>query len=284
MNGRTTIALPYLLCGILILGICRPSDAQSVDTVRTRSFPSVRTAVPLPPPPRVWIFVMAGQSNMAGRALVEPQDTIPHPRLRAVDAHGDVVEAKEPLHWYEPSRTGLDCGVSFGRTLLPMVPDSITILLLPTAIGGSSLQQWLSDSLHRGVRLMTNLRERLQSAARFGTVRGILWHQGEADANDADAPFYAERLGRLFRAFRSAAGDEHLPIVIGELGSYLAPAVRWQQVNEQLRRYAAADTLVRIVPTGDLLHKGDGVHFDSEGQRTLGERYARGWSSVGTRR
>ncbi|MEQ8808135.1 MAG: sialate O-acetylesterase, partial [Imperialibacter sp.] len=31
--------------------------------------------------PQTWVFVMAGQSNMAGRGIVEPQDTVTNPRI-----------------------------------------------------------------------------------------------------------------------------------------------------------------------------------------------------------
>ena len=88
-----------------------------------------------------WVFIMAGQSNMAGRGLIEPQDTIPSQRILTINKNGQIVIAKEPLHFYEPSRTGLDCGLSFGKTLLKDIPDSITIIVIPTAVGGRSINQ-----------------------------------------------------------------------------------------------------------------------------------------------
>src|SRR6478735_4229278 len=61
---------------------------------------------------KTWIFIMAGQSNMAGRGLVEPEDTLVNKRILTIDSEAHLIIAKEPLHWYEPSRTGLDCGYS----------------------------------------------------------------------------------------------------------------------------------------------------------------------------
>ncbi len=221
-----------------------------------------------------WVFVMAGQSNMAGRGIVESQDTLPEKRLLTINKDGQVVMAKEPLHFYEPSRIGLDCGYSFGTTLLKHIPDSISVLLVPCAVGGSSITQWLGDSLYREVKLFTNFLNMLATAHRFGTVKGILWHQGETDANERDIPLYGERLRILVSRFRSAAGDDQLPVLIGELGSFSTDKSNWDRINDAIRTYSAQDSMTAVIKTGDLEHKGDQVHFDSNGQRAMGKRFA----------
>jgi hypothetical protein len=109
----------------------------------------------------VWVFILAGQSNMAGRGLVEAEDTIPNERVYTINNAGEIIPAREPLHWYEPLLTGLDCGLSFGKTLAPHLPDSVTILILPTAVGGSSISQWIGDSTYRNVKLLSNFNEKI---------------------------------------------------------------------------------------------------------------------------
>jgi hypothetical protein len=94
----------------------------------------------IPNPDSVFVYIMAGQSNMAGRGKIEPIDTIPNNRLLTLDKQGQLILAKEPLHYYEPSRTGLDCGVSFGTIILKKLPQNNYVLVLPTAVGGSSIQ------------------------------------------------------------------------------------------------------------------------------------------------
>src|SRR6185369_14432957 len=86
-----------------------------------------------------WVFILAGQSNMAGRGLVEPQDTIPSERILAINKDGKLIVAKEPLHFYQNTLTGLDCGLSFGKAIVKEVPGRISVLLIPTAVGGSSI-------------------------------------------------------------------------------------------------------------------------------------------------
>ena len=84
-------------------------------------------------------------------------------RLLTINKDGQLIIAKEPLHFYEPNLTGLDCGYSFGTTLLKNIPDSISVFLIPTAVGGSSISQWLGDSVHRNVKLFSNFLGKLRS-------------------------------------------------------------------------------------------------------------------------
>ena len=226
---------------------------------------------------KVWAFVLAGQSNMAGRGLVEAQDTVSNRRILTINAEGQLIYAKEPLHFYEPSMAGLDCGLSFGKTLLKDIPKDISILIIPTAVGGSAIQQWLGDSTYRGVRLLSNFTEKVQLAKKYGNIKGLLWHQGESDANRRSIPLYKERLSRLFTVFRKTVGNDALPIIVGELGSYSNNKEEWSAINQVIHEYSNEDPHTFVVQSGDLKNKGDHIHFDSEGQRKLGERYAQAY-------
>lgn len=242
---------------------------------RTQFFPKKEVKVEkLPKKKDVWVFILAGQSNMAGRGLVEPQDTIPSERVFTINKNGEVILAKEPLHFYEPSMKGLSCGLSFGKAILEQVPENVTVLLIPTAIGGSSISQWLGDSLFRNVHLMSNFREKVELGKKYGKIKGILWHQGESDANPKNVPLYKDRLTLLFSKFRQTAGNRKLPILLGELGSYSRNIGNWKKINEQIRLYASTDKYAFVISTADFKDKGDGTHFNSEGQRTLGKRFA----------
>ena len=227
--------------------------------------------------PKVWVFILAGQSNMAGRGRVEPQDTVASERILSINRAGELIPAREPLHFYEPNMAGLDCGLSFGRELLNDIPDEVSVLLIPTAVGGSSISQWLGDSTHRDVPLLSNFLEKVEIAKKEGVIKGILWHQGENDANPDHIPLYKGRLAELFGVFREAVGNERLPILIGELGSFSKNNENWSKINNQIAAYAATDPFVRVIKTDDLYHNGDSVHFDSEGQRAMGRRFAKSY-------
>jgi hypothetical protein len=251
------------------------ANLNAQNDIRTKSFPKKEVETKnISTRKNTWVFVLAGQSNMAGRGLVEPQDTIPSERIFTINKNGTVILAKEPLHFYQNTLTGLDCGLSFGKAIVKEAPRKISVLLIPTAVGGSSISQWLGDSVHRNVKLLTNFKEKVALGKQYGTIKGILWHQGESDANPNDAPHYSERLARLVKIFREEAGNENLPILIGELGSYSSNK-NWAVVNEQIRLYSSTDNNTAVINTTDLKHKGDTLHFNSESQRLLGQRFAK---------
>ena len=241
---------------------------------RTQFFPKEELSVNnIPDKENIWVFILAGQSNMAGRGLVEPQDTVPNNRVYALNGKGNIIIAKEPLHFYEPSMAGLDSGLSFGKSLIKHIPDSISVLLVPTAVGGSSISQWLNDSIHREVKLFSNFKRMAELGMQYGTVKGILWHQGESDAKTKEAPLYQSKLSELIYQFRKVVGNQETTVVIGQLGSYSTNPL-WSKINDHIKYYVSTDPNTGMINTQDLKDKGDKVHFDSKAQRVLGERYA----------
>jgi hypothetical protein len=266
----------YLYYGkYLLLLLMLPFFAFIEQDERNRYFPAlVEYPESLPDKENLWVFILAGQSNMAGRGQVEPQDTLPDPRVLTINQRGEVIVAKSPLHFYEPSRSGLDLGHRFGNVMAEHLPDSVSVLLIPTAIGGSSISQWLGDEEFRGVMLKSNFRDRTALAGTVGTFKAVLWHQGESDSNENDIPYYRERLRNLLTQFREFTGDAHLPVILGELGLHDKNALNRARINEIIHEYAADDPRAAVVRTTDLSHIGDSTHFDAEALRAMGERYA----------
>lgn len=224
---------------------------------------------------RVWVFVLAGQSNMAGRGSIEGIDTLSSGRILSIDENGKLIPAKEPLHFYEPKMKGTGCGLAFGKELLQYIPKDVTILLIPTAVGGSSIDQWLNNSKHRDVELLANFAKQVELGKKYGEVKAILWHQGESDANPEGIRVRQEKLRLLASEFRAIVKNESLPILMGELGSYSKNKQYWAQMNEQMRLYSSTDINTSIISTADFADKGDSLHFDSASQREMGRRFAK---------
>jgi len=221
----------------------------------------------------IWIFLMAGQSNMAGRATIETQDLVTNARILSINSLNNWTIAKEPLHFYEEADK-LDCGMSFARKLLENIPDSITIIMVPCAVGGSSVFQWLNDEEHRNVKLLSNFKQKVQLSKQKGIIKGILWHQGESNANDNDIPIYKNALLELFSVFREQVGNDDLPIILGEIGHFAEDDQElFDQINEIIHSMEDEKNCFWISSEG-LTDRGDNLHFDSESQRKLGERYA----------
>ena len=266
---------------ILAAFFCISLAFAQQDANRTLYFPKVEAKpTVIPAKKKIWVFVMAGQSNMAGRGQVEPEDTVANERILAINKMGELVLAKEPLNLNEPSMVGLDCGMSFARTLLKSCPPDVSILLLHTAVGGSSIQKWIHDSVHRDVPLLSNFKARVERAKAFGDIKGILWHQGEADANAKGIPVYDARLDSLFGMFRKICGNKKLPILLGELGYFSKTSHEpFMEINRIMHEHAQHDKNSGVIVTKGLDHKGDQLHFNAVGQRAIGRIFAELYAS-----
>lgn len=260
----------FMLSGII--------NAQNSDE-RTLHFPQQTVYVDsLPPQENVWVFIMAGQSNMAGRGFVESGDTIPDAQIITINERNQWIIAKEPLHFYQPKMTGLDCGMSFARELTKHLNSNITIALLPCAVGGSSIDYWLNDSLFNGINLKSNFMEKVDLAKKHGIIKGIIWHQGESDAFPDKIPVYYEKLNNLVSFFRDYTGNPNLPIILGELGSYPVSEnmkTNWELINNIIRRVTHEDENAFLVKTNHLKAGNDNIHFNSKSLRLLGKKYSR---------
>ena len=284
IESETKILLPVylrrmnskiILCFFLFIA-CNTSKKIFED--QTNHFPvSINKVTTLPPKENFYIFILAGQSNMAGRGFVQPQDTVSSPQVLTLNKDNEWVYAKEPLHYYEPVRTGLDCGLSFGKKLSRLYGKSITIGLVPCAIGGSSIEQWLGDSTYRNVTLYSNLMKKVKIAAEYGMIKGMLWHQGETNASADKYKNYKQKLESFFTKVRNDTGNPELPIYAGELSSFLNRKTNpfADSVNNDLHVLSAALKNMYVIKTGDLTPRSDTVHFDSRSQRIMGERFAK---------
>lgn len=219
------------------------------------------------------VFVMAGQSNMAGRGGVEAQDQEINPAILEMDDLFILHEKKEPNTIYQGSLAGLDCGLSFGNALLSQMPEGTAIVLIQCSISSTSIQQWLGDSL-RVVKLYSNMLERSRAGLRRGKLAGVLWLQGEENAGSGDlAAGYDKLLSALVSNFRRDIGQAAIPFYVGYLPSWCKRPFT-DSVNAGIRRASTSLANMYVVPTDDLHPKGDSLHLDSEGQRTLGRRFA----------
>lgn len=235
---------------------------------------------PLPGPPEpdalphsdTLIYVMAGQSNMAGRGQVAGTDTPAIARLLELSADSHFVLKQEPNMLFQGWLAGLDCGRSFGEALLPRLQPREDIGLVQCSVSSTSITEWLGDSTH-GVPIYSSMLARSRVAMRSGTLKAVLWMQGESDAMDQDAKyFYADELETFIRRYRNDAGAE-VPFIIGLLPSWCRyPFAR--DIDSCIRQVAARVPGVYLVQTDDLAPKSDSIHLDASGQRELGRRMA----------
>lgn len=90
------------------------------------------------------VWVLAGQSNMAGRGSVDalPPDYTPSPRISALNGSGAwIAPAVDPMHvdvdLRKAERCGVGPGLPFARAILDVNRESMHIGLVPCALGES---------------------------------------------------------------------------------------------------------------------------------------------------
>jgi hypothetical protein len=225
------------------------------------------------PPERFHLYLLLGQSNMAGRGDVRPADETPHPRVLAWQGPGRWQLGLDPLHHDRPN-AGVGPGSWFGRAMADADPQAV-IGLVPVAVGGSPLRRW-----ERGGDLYQNALAQARAVQSAGVIRGILWHQGENDSDtEANAGSYASRLTRVIQDLRSDLGMPELPFVAGKLGEFLVREPRADtpfasRVNQQLESLRSQVPRFALVETDGLTPMADKIHFDTLSSRELGRRYA----------
>jgi hypothetical protein len=230
----------------------------------------------LPPKEKFHLFLLVGQSNMAGRGTVEAQDKQVPPRVLMLNKAGDWVPAVEPLH-FDKSSAGVGLGRTFGILQAEANPE-ITVGLIPCAVGGSPIDTWKPGEYYAATKShpWDDAMKRAQLALKSGELKGILWHQGESDCTAALAPGYEAKLHALILAMRKELAAPEVPFIVGQMGQFADKP--WKephfQVNEAHRTLGGKVPHTAFVSSQDLKHKGDKVHFDAASYREFGKRYA----------
>lgn len=220
-------------------------------------------AAAAPAKPKPWVFVLAGQSHMAGRGLPLPAPVVTPGIMQSI--RRGVVPAVDPLN----GEQGVGPGLTFARAVRKAHPGR-RIILVPCAKGATSITQWRHNSF---------LYDRCIRWARqaHGTIKGVLFAQGESDASSyVDASKWRWRFERFARQFRRSLGAPRTPFIYATLGHTTQPArfFAWGAVRRQQdAAHVAHSAAVRM---GDLRLQ-DNVHLTANGYRILGGRMAAAW-------
>jgi hypothetical protein len=218
-------------------------------------------------------FLLIGQSNMAGRGRLGEVEPIQNNEIFMFRDNKWVI-AKEPIHTDKPDLAGIGLGMSFAEELSRKYNKQIG--LIPCAFGGTSLEEW-----RKGGELYLNAVNSTKEALENSSLKGILWHQGESDSDNLDtSESYKDRFLPFINSLMEDIGVSDMPIILGELGEFLADfseCTYYNIVNEQLADIARENKHFAFVSARDLTDNGDFLHFNSKSLREFGKRYASAW-------
>lgn len=231
---------------------------------------------PAPPashPPddaKLELFLLIGQSNMAGRGKIEAEDREVIPRVWMLNKQDEWAPAIDPLHFDKPKIAGVGIGRSFAKAVADAHPDA-HIGLIPSAVGGTSIDKWKP-----GDELYTQAVRRAKIAMKHGKIAGILWHQGESDSGTPEKrAAYPAKLEQLVAALRKDLDAPDEPFVLGQLGEFHAKKVEGNaDMNAVLLAFPKTHPNTACAESTGLTSVGDDTHFDSKSLREFGKRYA----------
>ncbi|MBO9563882.1 MAG: sialate O-acetylesterase [Niastella sp.] len=244
--------------------------------------------------PNFYIFLCFGQSNMEGAARFEPQDTTVDGRFQVLEAvdcpnldrtMGKWYTAKPPLC---RCRTGLSPADYFGRKMLAGLPANAKVGVIHVAVGGCKIElfdkdryeayaatapDWMKGMIKEyGGNPYGRLVEMAKIAQRDGVIKGILVHQGESNTNDTTWPRQVKTVyDNLIKDLR--LDPAAVPLLAGEV-------VNADQGGVCASMNKIIATLPNTIPNSYVISSAgctdgpDNLHFNAEGYRMLGERYA----------
>lgn len=217
------------------------------------------------------LYLLIGQSNMAGRAKVDEESKKAHPRVEMLTKALKWEPATDPLH-FDKSVAGVGPGLTFGK-LMAETQAKVRIGLVPCAVGGTSIKAWSPGALDGATRThpYDDMLKRMQEAQKAGVLKGILWHQGEADRGSPST--YGGMLAELIVRLRKDLNAPDVPFVASELTAF-KPDVTTKKFNEVIQGLAGTMKRYACISAAGLDHKGDGLHYSADAARALGRRFA----------
>lgn len=249
-------------------------------------------------PREIHLFIAAGQSNMSGRGtpVGAEYDVVDQRILQYGFKQQRIVPGTVPLDMHDTS-TGLSPATVFAREYLKNQPAHVSALIVPAAHGGCGFTTTGENPPPAGytyvagggcwqvtnqgpVNLFADMIAQAQAAIARATelfgaapkLKGLLWHQGEADSARLNESEYATYFDALVNGLRTALAAPSLAVVVGEMSpdwtarNVVAAGVMAAHIQTPAR-FESAGFAYGPPNTG---RHGDDVHYSREGVKRLG--------------
>jgi hypothetical protein len=244
--------------------------------------------------PNFYIYLCFGQSNMEGAARAEAQDSIVDPRFQVMQTVDCSNIGREKGHWYTAvpplcrCRTGLSPADYFGRTMVANLPANVKVGVINVSVGGCKIELfdkenykayvetaagWLKNMVNEyDGNPYARLVEMAKLAQKDGVIKGILLHQGESNPNDS---LWTRKVKGVYDNLMKDLNlnPKNVPLLAGE-------TVNADQGGVCAGFNTIMATLPQTLPNSYVISSAgcpdgrDNLHFNAEGYRMFGKRYA----------
>ena len=244
--------------------------------------------------PNFYIYLCIGQSNMEGQGTIEDCDLSPDERFQMMSTLD--CGTRKLGQWYRAVPPLARCDTRlcpadyFGRTMVANLDEGKRVGVVVVAIGGIKIDLYDPDGWQSYVKSMTEgwqinsvnayggnplarLLECAKEAQKSGVIKGILLHQGESDAY-SDA--WVQKVKKVYENLLTELNlkAEDVPLIAGEVGSADQNG-GCAHANPTINRLPKTIPTAHVVSSVGCTLQSDNIHFDSQGYRKLGRRYAK---------
>lgn len=220
------------------------------------------------------VYLLIGQSNMAGRGYLTAEDTTGTiDGVYLLNDKSKPEPARHPLNRYSTVRKDIKMqqigpGGTFGEEMHRKTGRRI--LLVVNAKGGTSIKEWACGKI-----LYTEAVKRCLEGMKYGKLKGILWLQGCSDSSPKAVAEYPSRLVTLASSLRKDLGVEagEVPFVAGQLPYWRDNSFEFNRMITHISEWIPNSDWVST--EGCTMRKEkDDPHYSREGQFIIGYRFA----------
>ena len=241
-----------------------------------------------------YIYLCIGQSNMEGQGTIEDCDLSPDERFQIMSTLD--CGTRKLGQWYRAVPPLARCDTRlcpadyFGRTMVANLDEGKRVGVVVVAIGGIKIDLYDPDGWQSYVKSMTEgwqinsvnayggnplarLLECAKEAQKSGVIKGILLHQGESDAY---SDTWVQKVKKVYENLLTELNlkAEDVPLIAGEVGSADQNG-GCAHANPTINRLPKTIPTAHVVSSVGCTLQSDNIHFDSQGYRKLGRRYAK---------